>query len=85
MGRAAVTTAPDGTRWVGMSAVRVADGAAPPRAMPERCALALLAWAAERGATAAYVQVLADNAAAIALYESMGFTTQHRARYVDCS
>jgi N-acetylglutamate synthase len=43
----------------------------------------LLAWAAERGATRCYVQVLDDNAAAIALYESMGFTTTHRARYVD--
>ena len=40
-------------------------------------------WAAGRGATRAYVQVLADNAPAIALYESMGFDTQHHVRYVD--
>jgi N-acetylglutamate synthase len=44
---------------------------------------ALLGWAAGRGATRAYVQVLADNDPAIALYESMGFRTQHRVRYVD--
>ena len=46
---------------------------------------ALLAWGAERGATRAYVQVLVDNAAAITLYESMGFATQHRARYLDAA
>jgi N-acetylglutamate synthase len=27
--------------------------------------------------------VFADNAAAIALYEQLGFTAQHRARYID--
>ena len=44
---------------------------------------ALLAWAAEQGATRAYVQVLADNAAATRLYESMGFGEHHRySRYV---
>ena len=41
------------------------------------------AWGADRGATRAYVQVLVDNSAAIAMYESMGFTVQHRSRYVD--
>jgi ribosomal protein S18 acetylase RimI-like enzyme len=42
----------------------------------------LLAWGAEKGATRAYVQVLADNAAATRLYESMGFSVHHRSRYV---
>ena len=46
---------------------------------------ALLAWGAERGATRAYVQVLVDNRAGIALYESLGFTTQHRSRYLDAA
>jgi ribosomal protein S18 acetylase RimI-like enzyme len=44
---------------------------------------ALLAWGADRGATRAYVQVLADNTAAKGLYESMGFSVHHRSRYVD--
>ena len=43
----------------------------------------MLAWAAEQGAASCYVQVLVDNSAAIALYEQLGFTTQHRARYID--
>jgi N-acetylglutamate synthase len=82
VGRAAVTSAPDGTRWAGLSAVHVVSSqrrAGHGRTLCE----ALLAWAAGRGATRAYVQVLADNAAAVGLYESMGFTTQHRVRYVD--
>jgi ribosomal protein S18 acetylase RimI-like enzyme len=42
----------------------------------------VLAWAVDRGATRAYVQVLADNTAATRLYESMGFRAHHRSRYV---
>ena len=82
VGRAAVTTAPDGTRWAGLSAVRVADGQRRRGHARELCS-ALLAWATEQGATRCYAQVLADNAAAIALYERMGFTIAHRARYID--
>jgi GNAT superfamily N-acetyltransferase len=82
VGRAAVTSAPDGRRWAGLSAVRVAEGhrrAGHARAL---CS-ALLAWATEHGADSCYVQVLADNAAALALYGQLGFATQHAARYVD--
>ncbi len=43
---------------------------------------ALLEWGAERGATTAYLQVLGDNTAAIALYEQLGFTTHHAYRYL---
>jgi ribosomal protein S18 acetylase RimI-like enzyme len=40
-----------------------------------------MAWAAGQGASDCYVQVLVDNAAAIALYEQLGFTATHRTRY----
>ena len=82
VGRGAVTESPDGTRWVGLSAVHVADGARR-RGLARGLCEALLAWAAERGVTRAYVQVLADNTAATRLYESMGFSVHHRSRYVD--
>lgn len=82
VGRAAVTAAPDGTRWVGLSAVHVVETARRRGLARDLCG-ALLAWGGERGATRAYVQVLADNAAALSLYESMGFTAHHRTRYLD--
>jgi len=82
VGRAAVTQAPDGTRWVGLSAVHVIEEARRRGLARDLCA-ALLAWGGERGATRAYVQVLADNTAASRLYESMGFSIHHRSRYVD--
>jgi ribosomal protein S18 acetylase RimI-like enzyme len=43
---------------------------------------ALLEWGAERGATTAYLQVLGDNAPALALYERLGFVTHHAYRYL---
>ena len=82
VGRGAVTESPDGTRWVGLSAVHVV-GTARRRGLARQLCGDLLAWGAERGATRAYVQVVADNAAATRLYESMGFSVHHRSRYVD--
>lgn len=43
---------------------------------------ALVGWAAERGATTAYLQVRGDNPAALALYERLGFVTHHAYRYL---
>lgn len=74
--RASVTDAPDGTRWVGLSAMRVADEGAG-RALCE----ALLGWGAARGATRGFVRVLDDDHAAVGLAHSMGFALHHRARY----
>jgi N-acetylglutamate synthase len=74
--RGSVTDAPDGTRWAGLSAMRVADQDAG-RALCE----ALLAWGAARGATRGYVRVLDDDHAAAGLAQSLGFALHHRARY----
>ena len=78
--RAAVTDAPDGTRWLGLSALKVADEHRRHGYARSLCT-ALLGWGADRGAHRAYTQVLADNASAIALFESMGFKLHHRSRY----
>jgi GNAT superfamily N-acetyltransferase len=78
--RAAITDAPDGVRWVGLSALKVAADHRRHGHARSLCT-ALLAWGAEHGATRAYTQVLDDNTVAIALFESMGFTLHHRSRY----
>jgi GNAT superfamily N-acetyltransferase len=81
VGRVAVTDAPDGTRWAGLSAVHVAETHRR-RGLARTLCAGLLDWAHERGATRTYVQVVADNSPARALYESMGFRVHHRSRYV---
>jgi hypothetical protein len=74
--RAAVTDAPDGTRWVGLSAIPAAAEPAGPLCE------ALLAWGAHRGATRGYVRVGDRDSHAIALAESLGFRLHHRRRVV---
>ncbi|MGN7778056.1 N-acetylglutamate synthase, CG3035 family [Mycolicibacterium sp. 22603] len=81
VGRGAVTNAPDGIRWLGVSCVRVAESARRQGLALEVFA-ALSAWGAEQGATRTYVQVLDDNAPARSLYGSLGFELHHRQRYV---
>lgn len=84
VGRAALTRAPDGTRWVGLSAVRVAENNRGRGHAHALCA-ALLAWGAERGATRGYAHVvdgLDGTPAALGLFRSLGFTPQHRCRYL---
>ncbi|WP_067852115.1 N-acetylglutamate synthase, CG3035 family [Nocardia shimofusensis] len=78
--RGALTTAPDGRRWVGLTCVSVA-------AEHRRHGLAVLVnaelirWGRDRGATHAYVQVAANNAGALALYRDLGFVDHHYYRY----
>jgi ribosomal protein S18 acetylase RimI-like enzyme len=43
---------------------------------------AMLVWAAERGATTAFLQVRGDNAGAVAAYQKLGFLTHHAYRYL---
>jgi hypothetical protein len=71
---AAVSDAPDGTRWVGLSLLREADD---PNG---RLCEALLAWGASRGATRGYVWVPDTDTTALA--ESLGFRLHHRRRYL---
>lgn len=70
--RAAVTDAPNGARWVGLSALRAGDD----QATTALCE-ALLAWGAGRGATRGYVAVPDTEGASGAL----GFRLHHRRRY----
>ena len=77
--RAAVTDAPDGTRWVGLSVVGPADPH--PHASHPLCA-ALLAWGASLGATRGYIRVHDHDPVAAGLARSLGFVLHHRARYV---
>ena len=76
--RAAVTDAPDGTRWVGLSEIRAEDH----HAAGLECER-LLAWGAQRGATHGYLQVGDGDTGAAAVAESLGFRLHHRRRYVD--
>lgn len=82
----------DGTAWglavaergyVGLYDLVVAPGARG-RGLGRRLVRGLLAWGAAEGARHAYLQVRDTNAAAIALYRSMGFrdayTYRHRVR-----
>jgi hypothetical protein len=76
--RAAVTDAPDGARWVGISAVRSVPDAGE-RSAADVCE-ALLAWGADRGATRGYMRVPDTDATTLAA--TLGFRLHHRRRYV---
>ena len=79
-GRAALSRAPTDT-WVGITDVRVAPEHRR-RGLASRILEELLDWAAERGATTAYLQVREDNAAALALYRRLGFEPHHSYAYL---
>jgi hypothetical protein len=73
--RAALTDAPDGTRWVGLSSIRATDD----QDAGALCG-ALLAWGADRGATRAYLR--ASDTGPANLADALGFRLHHRRRYV---
>jgi GNAT superfamily N-acetyltransferase len=67
--------------WVGFRGIEVSP-AHRRRGHALTVMAALLEWGAEQGATTAYLQVLGDNTAALALYERLGFATHHAYRYL---
>ena len=67
-------------RWAGLFCVEVAADARR-RGLGRAVSIATLRWAVSRGARRAYLQSASDNAAAIALYASMGFTVHHNYVY----
>ncbi len=76
IGRAVVTG-----DWMGLQAVEVAE-AHRRRGLAGHVVDALLDWGASRGALSAYLQTVADNTAALRLYERYGFVTHHVYRYL---
>jgi GNAT superfamily N-acetyltransferase len=79
IGRAALAVAPgsdEAPRWVGISAVETSPDARR-RGLAKLVMDALLEWADEQGATDAFLEVVPENTSAVALYESLGFTTHH--------
>ncbi|WKN49553.1 N-acetyltransferase [Nocardioides sp. Arc9.136] len=67
--------------WVGFRGIEV-DPERRRQGLGLRVMAALLGWGAEQGATTAYLQVLADNEPAVALYDRLGFVEHHRYRYL---
>ncbi|MFL6129307.1 MAG: GNAT family N-acetyltransferase [Mycobacteriales bacterium] len=66
--------------WVGVTAVEV-DPAHRRRGLGRHVMREVLRWAAERDAASAYLQVAGENAAALALYDRLGFAPHHRYHY----
>jgi N-acetylglutamate synthase len=65
---------------VGFTAIEV-DPAARRQGHARAVMMTLTEWAAARGAVRAWLEVLADNHAALALYASLGFADNHRYSY----
>jgi GNAT superfamily N-acetyltransferase len=77
-GRAGMAT---GSDWVGITDVWVSP-AQRRQGLGVVVMADLLGWAAEQGATTAYLQTRGDNPAALALYERLGLLTHHEYRYL---
>jgi N-acetylglutamate synthase len=78
-GRAAMPEADD---WVGVTDVWV-DPEHRRGGLAYAVLAELLPWAAELGASTAYLQVRADNVGGLALYERLSFVTHHAYRYLE--
>jgi GNAT superfamily N-acetyltransferase len=66
--------------WLGVMAVEVEPGHRR-QGLAAAIMAALWQWGAARGARRGYLQVSADNAPAIALYEKVGYWAHHEYHY----
>lgn len=79
--RAAVTDAPDDTRWVGVSALRLTD-TDQSQVAARQLIETLLAWGSDRGASRAYLRICDSDVTVGQVAESLDFVLHHRGRYV---
>ena len=80
--RGVVTIAPDGNRWLGLSAIRV-DPEHRRRGRGSSLCATLFDWGRRLSARRAYVEVPDENTDALAFFESLGFRLHHTKRYVN--
>lgn len=78
--RGAVTSAPSGRRWLGVTAVEVVPHARR-RGLGRHIVAELAGWGRRHAATDVYLQVAGENSAAIATYERLGFVEHHGYHY----
>ncbi|WP_129667150.1 GNAT family N-acetyltransferase [Phytoactinopolyspora endophytica] len=78
--RGAVTDAPNGRRWLGVTAVEVTPQARR-RGLGSHVVAGLATWAAALGAGHVYLQVEEANTAAQAAYRKLGFADHHTYHY----
>lgn len=78
--RGAVSVAPDGRRWLGITAVEVVPSARR-RGLGSHVVAGLAQWAERLGARDAYLQVEASNTSAQAAYRKLGFGDHHSYHY----
>lgn len=81
-GRGAVTAAPDGVRWLGLTALWT-DADRRHEGVATAVLAALLSWGADRDVHRCYVQVEAENRIAGSWYRRIGFGLHHSYRYVE--
>ncbi|WP_084210388.1 N-acetylglutamate synthase, CG3035 family [Corynebacterium sphenisci] len=80
--RGTLTDSDDGRTWLGFSAVEVTPGLRR-RGLGTLLGLHMMHWGVANGADGLYLQVIAENAAGLALYRRLGFGEHHRHRYAE--
>lgn len=81
VGRGAVTEAPNGVAWLGITSLFTTPEARG-HGHAATVVAGLLAWGIEQGAQRAYLQARTDNRVAGAWYRRLGFGLHHGYRYV---